>query len=78
MSDRDQPTEDHEISIGIEIPNSTPERFKYLIGRKNDKELFGMPPGSVTIERVRECVVKGTVEIQMTYRAGLPKAGVTP
>jgi hypothetical protein len=56
MSDRDQPTDDLEIGIGIEIPNSTPERFKYLIGRKNDKEFFGMPPGSVTIERVRECV----------------------
>jgi hypothetical protein len=56
--------------FGIEITTDTPERFRYLIGRKNEKELFGMPTGSVTIERVRKCVVKGTVEIQMTYRAG--------
>lgn len=70
MSERDQPTDDLEISIGIEIPTNTPERFKHLIGRKNKKPLFGMPPSSVTIEQVQECVANGTVEILMTYRAG--------
>jgi hypothetical protein len=68
MSGRDRPTNGEEI--GIEITTDTPERFKHLIGRKNDEELFGMPPDSVTIERVRECVAKGIVEIRMTYRAG--------
>jgi hypothetical protein len=60
----DQTTDAPEMSIDID----TPERFKHLIGRKNDKELFGMPPGSVTIERIRECAANGALEIRMTYR----------